>query len=55
MSISSHLTSNFDFKIVLFNNLIISFNELFDDLKEINLNFSSSNFIVFRSTYENTF
>ena len=44
MFIFNHLTFIFDFKIVLFNNLTVLINELFDDLKQINLDFLSSNF-----------
>ena len=40
---------------MLFNNLIVSFDELIDDLKWIYLDYLSLNFTALRSTHENTF
>ena len=49
------MTFNFDFKIVLFNNLTVFVDEVFDNSKWINSDFSSSNFTAFRSAHENTY
>ena len=40
---------------MLFDNFTVSVDKVFDDLKWINSDFSSSNFTAFRSTHENTF
>ena len=53
--IFNHLISIIDFNIVLFDNLIVLFDELFDDSKWINSNFSSSNFTAFWLAHENIF